>query len=160
MPTNLKDQHIRNGIHLGGFSQFRATGIHRFTRPKATLSGTLLTTPTEAEVVTGGQTVIITLTEGIWKPAGTQFNAQRQAIIDNLLSDGEEVTGWNTEILVNEMGLANVVRTSDTVVTIDFPAAASYAISADETVTVTVPGSAVVGDPDDFVAGSFTIVAA
>jgi hypothetical protein len=39
-----------------------------------------------------------------------------------------------------------VVRTSDTVVTITLPAFGTYNITAGETITVTVPATAVTGD--------------
>src|SRR6185436_3159669 len=47
----------------------------------AALTGTFLTTPTEGEVITGGQTIIVTLTHGQWVATGAAFDAVRQAII-------------------------------------------------------------------------------
>ena len=46
--------------------------------------------------------------------------------------------------------VANVVRTSDSVVTISLPSVAGYAIVADEEVSATVPGSAFTPDNPDF----------
>lgn len=109
----------------------------------AALTGTFLTTPTEGEVITGTQTIIITLTGGTWIAAGAAaFDTVRQAIIDGLTSDGVEETGWNT-LVRDEMAVTTVARTSDTAVTVTLPATASYSIEAEEVVTVTVPAVAV-----------------
>jgi len=108
----------------------------------AALTGTFLTTPTEGEVVTGGQTIIITLTGGIWVPTGASFNAQRQSIIDGLVSGGAEAGGWNLKVKA-VMAVTTVVRTSDVVATVTLPATGDYSITANETVTVTVPRLAI-----------------
>ena len=110
----------------------------------AAVTGTIAPTATEAEVVAGGKTVIITLTNETWVAAGAAFDAQRQNIIDGLDSAQSELTGWNNEVR-NKQGVAGVVRTSATVVTITLDAQAAYDVAADETITVTVPASAVVG---------------
>lgn len=152
------DQHIRNDIHLG-FKQFRATGIPRYQKPKANLTGTFLTTPTEAEVVTGGQTIICTLLEGEFLPSGTLFNASRQALIDGLSAAESESTGWNAEVRDNA-AVTTMVRTSAKVVTFTIPASASYAIDANENLTWTIPASALAGGGDPVVADeTVTIVA-
>lgn len=135
---------IRPGM-IFGHTRPSVTGIAAYTALKgvtAALTGTFLTTPTEGEVVTGGQTIIITLTDANWVASGATFNAQRQAIIDGLTSAGSEAAGWNVEVR-DEMAVTTVVRSSATVVTITLPATAAYAITANETVTVTVPAAAV-----------------
>jgi hypothetical protein len=106
----------------------------------ATLSGTLVTA-NEPRIVSTGGTLIITLTNDTWVAAGATFDAQRQAIINGLDSDGVEVAGWNAQVR-DSIAVTTVVRTSATVVTITVPARPSYAINSTETVTVTVPGSA------------------
>lgn len=108
----------------------------------ATLTGTT-TTADEADIVAGGETTILTLTDDTWVAAGATFNAQRQAIINGCTSAQSETTGWNNEVRDNEVVTA-VVRTSDTVVTITWTAAASYDITANETITATVPATALV----------------
>lgn len=129
------------------------------TTPSAALTGTFLTTPTEGEVVTGGQTIIITLTNAVWIAAGASFNSKRQAIIDGLVSDGAAPTGWNT-LVRDVMAVTTVVRTSDTIVTITLPATGTYAIAANETVTVTIPKLAMTLADSDLVATeTITIVA-
>lgn len=48
------------------------------------LTGTVTASITEADIVTGGKTIILTLTDDTWVAAGATFDAQRQAIIDGL----------------------------------------------------------------------------
>ncbi len=98
---------------------------------------------TESDVVAGGNTVVITLTNDTWVSSGATFNAQRQAIIDGLDSAQSEVLGWNAEVRDKEV-VGAVVRTSDTVVTITLTAAAAYDITATETITATIPAAALV----------------
>ena len=90
-------------------------------------------------MVAGGGTIVLTLTDDVWV-LGT-FDAQRQAIIDGLDSDGVELLGWNNEVR-DKLPVTAVVRTSATVVTITLDAQAAYDITASETVTVTVPAAA------------------
>lgn len=123
--------------------------------PTAAITGTFLTTPTEAEVVAGTQTIIITLTGENWI-ATAGFDAQRQAIIDGLTSAGAEAGGWNAKVR-DIMAVTTVVRTSDTAVTVTLPATADYSISANETVTVTVPTSALAHDYGSAITGDVAI---
>ena len=127
--------------------------------PQAAVSGTVVPTATEAEVVSGSQTVIITLTNDTWVAAGPTFDAVRQDIIDGLDSAGSEATGWNTEVR-DKQGVGGVVRTSSTVVTITLDAQAAYDISVDETVTVTVPASSVTSATAMAASPTFDIIAA
>lgn len=108
--------------------------------PSVAASGTL-DGATEAQIVTGGRTLILTLTNDTWVTAGATFNAQRQNIIDGVTSAQTETFGWNNEVRDNEV-VTSVVRTSDTVVTITWSAAPNYDITANETITVTVPATA------------------
>ena len=122
----------------------------------ATLSGTV-TTADESDIAAGGDTTILTLSGDTWVAAGATFNAQRQAIIDGCTSAQSETTGWNNEARDNEV-VGAVVRTSDTVVTITWTAAAAYDITANETITVTVPAAALVTSASAVVATpTFTV---
>lgn len=115
----------------------------------AALSGTLTTYDPirEATLVAGGRTLILTLTGDTWVASGALFNAQRQAILDGLTSDQDEPAGWNATVR-DAAVVTSVVRTSNTVVTITLAAAPTYDITADETITVTIPGSALNGAAD------------
>ena len=101
--------------------------------------------------------------------ATTPFNDARQAFINGMDSAQAEGTGWDAVVKAG-LAVTDVVRTSDTVVTVTLPAFASYDITAQETITVTVPatiltgGSAVVGSPtftvDTAAAGTNASIAA
>lgn len=109
----------------------------------AVVTGTIITATTETEIVAGGETIIITLTGETWVTSGATFDGVRADILQGLDSATGGATAWNT-IVRDVEGVAAVVRTSDTVVTITLTAKASYDISAQEVITVTVPASAVV----------------
>ena len=111
--------------------------------PTAVVSGTVVSSATEAEIIVGGETIIITLTDDTWVASGATFDGIRQDIIDGIDSAQSEATGWDATVKATQ-GVSGVVRTSDTVVTITLDAQASYDISSAETITVTIPASAVV----------------
>jgi hypothetical protein len=101
--------------------------------------GTYSSTPSTRENVTG------TIPSRIVSVAPhTVFDDIRQDIINGLNSAQAEATGWNA-IVTAGIPVSAVVRTSNTVVTITLPAFGSYDITADETITVTVPATAVAG---------------
>lgn len=104
------------------------------------VTGTV-TTATETDIVAGGKTIILTLTGDTWVAAGGTFDGQRQNIINGLTSAQSELLGWNNVVKALQ-GVAGVVRTSNSVVTITLDAQATYSITANETITVTVPASA------------------
>ena len=111
------------------------------TVESAAVSGTLGGSGgTAAEIEAGGETVIITLTNTTWVTAGATFNAQRQNILDGLVADDSDVNGWNAMAFA----VGDVVRTSGTIVTITLSAESAYAIPSAETITTTVPASAIV----------------
>lgn len=127
----------------------------------AAITGTATASITEADIVTGGKTIIITLTGDTFIAAGTGpigSTANTQALIDGIDSAQSEAAGWDAVVRPG-IETADVVRTSDTVATITLDAEATYNITATETITVTVPaavltgGMAIVGSP------TFTITA-
>lgn len=139
-------------------NRFAVTGIFPYTQPTVVVTGTAVPSMTEVEGEAGGQTIILTLSQGKWAKAGTVFNAARQAIIDGLNSAQAEAAGWNAEVRDVEVVTA-VVRTSDTVVTITLTNAGDYATTATETITVTVPAAAMEGQYQDVVAtATFTVI--
>lgn len=124
----------------------------------AAISGTATASITEADVVAGGKTIIITLTNDTWVTTGATFDGQRQNIIDGIDSAQSEGTGWDAVVKAGEV-VGSVVRTSDTVVTVTLSAFATYNITATETITVTVPGTAVTGGVDIVGSPTFTVSA-
>jgi hypothetical protein len=121
------------------------------------VTGTATASIDEADITGGGKTIILTLTNSEWVPAGATFDPVRQDIIDGITSAQSEGTGWNNEVRDKEV-VGSVVRTSDSVVTITLTSSASYDITAQETITATVPASAIVGTNQDVIASpTFTV---
>lgn len=111
----------------------------------ATITGTITPTSTGNDIKAGGKTVIITLTGDTWIAAGAlSFDLIRQDIINGMDSDGSMLFGWDNTVKALQ-GVSGVVRTSDTVVTITLDAQITYLTTSAETITVTVPASALVG---------------
>lgn len=126
----------------------------------AALTGTVTASIIESDIVTGGKTVILTLTGDTWAAAGTGpigSTADTQALIDGMDSAQVEATGWNAEVRDKEVTTA-VVRTSSTVATITLTASAAYDVTAQETITVTIPAATLVTSAIDVVASpTFTV---
>jgi hypothetical protein len=120
------------------------------------LTGTV-TTATEANIVAGGKTIILTLTGDTWIAAGAgSFDLQRQNIINGLTSAQSETLGWNLIPKLSQ-GVAGVVRTNNTTVTITLDAFPTYNITANETITATIPGTALSGGSAVVASPTFTI---
>lgn len=125
--------------------------------PSVTMTGTAITGGvTEAEIVTGGETIILTLQNGQFAANQAAFDAARQAMIDGMDSAQAEAAGWDAEVKANEV-VGAIVRTSNTVVTITLTAAASYVVTADETITVIIPAALMEGQLETLDAGTFVV---
>ena len=126
--------------HTSGFLALCAMAIFwDVSVGTAVSTGTL---GTEAGVIAGGQTIILTLTGETWVATVGADNAITTALIDGIDAAQVELGGFDA-IVQPLITFAEVVRTSDTVVTITLPAAAAYLVTADELVTATIPASAV-----------------
>jgi len=111
--------------------------------PSAALSGTAVSgNVLESEVVAGGETIIITLSNCEWEATVGDNNALTTALIAGIDSAQSEANGWDAEVKA-DLDHTDIVRTNDTVVTITLPAEAAYAITANETITITVPDSCI-----------------
>ncbi len=95
----------------------------------------------ESEIVTGGETIILTTTGDTWVATAGDDNAITDAIIAGIDSAQSEGAGWDAEVKGN-MVFGDVARTSDTVITVTLAVEAAYVITANETITVTVPATA------------------
>jgi hypothetical protein len=124
----------------------------------AALTGTATASITEADIVTGGKTIILTLTGDTWVTAGATFNAQRQNIINGLTSAQSETHGWNNEVKA-KIAVTDVVQTSTTIVTITLDAEAAYDITSTETITATIPATALTGGVAIVASPTFAITA-
>ena len=118
---------------------------------------------TESEVVSGGKTIVITLSGDEWVAEGATFDAQRQNIIDGMDSAQAEAAGWDA-VVKALLPVTAVVRTNATTVTItltdfDGDPYTAFGITANETVTVTIPATAVVGAVEIVATPTFQISA-
>ena len=105
------------------------------------LTGTITASVTEADIVTGGKTLIITLTGDTFKAAGTGpigATADTQALIDGFDAASSPTNGWNNEVRDKAL-TSEVVRTSDTVATWTIAAQSGYDITSQEVITGTIP---------------------
>jgi hypothetical protein len=107
-----------------------------FGTQAAFLSGTIFGSR-EEDIRAGGKTLIITLTGLTWDADIGSDNTQTTALINGLDSAQSEGTGWDAVVKAG-LTFSNVTRNSDTVVTIAFPAFATYYISAPEVITATI----------------------
>ena len=110
------------------------------TAGSVALAGTIVG-DNEIDVRAGGATLTFTLADDSWIAAGAAFDAERQNIINGLVSAQSEANGWNNVVQAG-LAVTDVVRTSNTVVTITLPAFVAYDITAVETITATLPASA------------------
>ena len=147
---------VVNNAQPGGTSLWVDYVYVTITYKECTLTGTAVPTQTETDIVTGGKTIILTLTDDTWVAAGVAFNAQRQNIINGIDSAQSEATGWDAEVKAKQ-GVTGVVRTSDTVVTITLDAQAAYNITATETITATIPAGALTGGNAVTATPTFTV---
>ena len=133
--------------------------LSKWVSPIAVVTGTATAAIVESDIVAGGKTIILTLTGTTWVAAGGTFNGQRQNIINGMDSDQAEATGWDATVKATQ-GVAGVVRTSSTVVTITLDAQATYNITAQEVITITIPATALVGGAAIVATPTFTVDAA
>ena len=102
-------------------------------------SASLTTTITdEVDVATNQNSIIVIVTNDTLK-SFTQ--AIKQAIIDNLTSAQSEDNGWNNRVR-SELQTPSVTRVTSAIYRIDLPPFPALAITATETITVTVPAVA------------------
>ncbi len=125
------------------------------TVSSAAITGTATASIVQNDIISGGKTIIITLTGDTWVQT-SQFDAIRQDIINGLDSAQSEGTGWDAVVKAGQT-VGGVIRTSDTIVTITLDAFPTYNITVPETITVTVPGSAVFSSVSIVGSPTFTV---
>lgn len=142
-----------NSSRVDNFSGTDATA-------SAVITGTMTAAVDEDDITAGGKTIIITLTGDTFKSAGTGpigSTADTQALIDGFDAASSPANGWNNEVRDNAL-TSEVVRTSSTAATWTVADQSGYDISAQETVTPTIPIAVlVIGDEAITGAPTFTI---
>ena len=92
----------------------------------------------ESDVVAGGKVVEITISGDTFVATAGDDNAITTATLQGLSGSA----AWNTNVR-DTLTHAHLVRTSDTVLTLTLPACAGYNITELDTITWTLPGSAI-----------------
>lgn len=148
---------LRNGATTGiTYTVVPRITVEESAAASAAVTGTITPSATEADIVAGGKTIIITLTGDTWVTAGAAFDGERANIAAGIDSAQSEANGWDAVVKAG-IDVGDVVRTSDTVVTVTLDAEATYDITATETITVTVPDSAVTGTGPYIATPTFTV---
>jgi hypothetical protein len=106
----------------------------------AAIAGTGAAGMSGDDVRAGGKTLVITLTGDTFV---TLDNTKKQAIIDGIVAGSSTTWAWNA--VRPSIPTSAVVATSSTVVTVTLPALSGFQIDANQTLTITVPASALTG---------------
>lgn len=119
----------------------------------AALSGTLVSTPvTEADIVAGSETLVITLTNGKWASDIASNATVSKALFDGLTVSPtvstNDTNSWKNKVLAI-LKATDIKINSDTEIEITLPAAAGYAISADQSIVVNIPSACIAGGIKD-----------
>jgi len=127
------------------------------------LSGTLISTKiSETDIVLGGKTLIMTLTKGQWSNDIATDKTKREALISGIsvapVVSTAETAQWTKVISALNAasllaGQKTVERTSDNTVTITLPYVPAYDIAANQTITVNIPASSIIGAKDKLTTG-------
>jgi len=112
----------------------------------AALTGTLADGCNESDIVNGGETIIITLTGGVWGATVGDDNALTTALIAGIDGGRAEATSWDTLIKESALNYTHITRDSDTQITITLPAVPAYSISGNESVVAHIPASCISGN--------------
>jgi len=123
----------------------------------AKLSGTAVSGITENDIVAGGKTIIITLSNDIWAPEVATDPGLRNALLDGLTAAGSK---WANALgYFKNSPSTKIVRDSDTVVTITLPAYEGFSIDNDLSITLNIPKSVLTSASTEITTTSFTISA-
>lgn len=122
----------------------------------AFLNGTVKTA-SEPDIVAGSKTLVITLQNDIWAQDAVSNSTKLNALIDNIKTTS--VTTWANVQTALKANPSNVVRTSDTVLTITLPPVSTYTIDTDQTIYVSIPSNSTSTSTQPIYAGSFTVKA-
>lgn len=125
----------------------------------AALTGTMTASVVEGDIVSGGKTIIITLTNDTFVAAGTGpigSTANTQALIDGFDAATSPTNGWNNEVRDKAL-TSEIVRTSDTVATWTVAAQSGYDVTAQETIAGTIPAAVLTAAGELTATPTFTV---
>ena len=141
-----------NGTFNGTIADVVTRGYIDVSAVSAAVTGTAAAGLTEADVVTGGKTVIITLTNDTWAATLGADNSVTDAFIAGFDSNQSNGSGWNNTVRDGSLTFGDVTRDSDTQVTVVLPATAGYDTDSDETITITLDATTLVTSSSDITA--------
>lgn len=112
----------------------------------AVLSGTMISTPvSETDILSGGKTLTITLSDGQWVTDIKTNETKRTALFSGLAAS-TDATAWAKVVsALKTAGQTAIERTNNYTVTITLPAVAGYNIAANQYVTMTIPATCMIG---------------
>ena len=123
------------------------------------VTGTAVPTITEADIVTGGKTIILTLTGDTFVTGTTS----EDAIAGGSDSDKTGANKWDALIKADLDNTDVVLSGGNTIATITLPAYATYDTAETETITWTIPAASLTTSTSDIIATpthTITVVAA
>ena len=127
--------------------------------PAAVLTGSLSDDATEAEIVNGGETVIITLANDTWVATIGENNDITTNFIAGIDSNQDfDNFDWDS-IVKGGLTYQNITRNDGTTVTVLLPAFNTYDIDSNETITITIPADSLTAGEVVVASPSFSIAA-
>ena len=111
-----------------------------------TVTGTAIPTQTEAEVVLGGKTIILTIAGDTFVTGTSSLDGIAGGSDSDIAASG---TNWDSLIKTALDNTDVVLSVGDTVATITLPAFGTYDIPGTETITWTIPARTEAGQCDD-----------
>lgn len=103
------------------------------------ITGTIIPSTVESEIVTGGKTIIVTLSNGTFATKIASDATKRANLFNSLKADGSETSEWKKVIsALISAGTLAISRDSDTQLTITLPAVADYNISSNQTISLEI----------------------
>ncbi|PYG89524.1 Ig-like protein group 2 [Ruminiclostridium sufflavum DSM 19573] len=123
-----------------------ATKITVASNSTAVLSGTLISVPLpETDIVSGGRTLNITLSDGQWVTDIKTNETKRNALFSGLAASMEATMWAKVVSALKTAGQSAIERTDNYTVSVTLPAVSGYNISADQYITLTIPASCMIG---------------
>lgn len=112
----------------------------------AVLSGTIISTlVSETDILTGGKTLTITLSDGQWVTDIKTNETKRNALFSGLATSTDAAAWAKVVSALKTAGQTAIERTNNYTITITLPAVAGYNIAANQYVTMTIPATCMIG---------------
>lgn len=137
-----------------------ASKITIYSDISAVLSGTLVSAPVaEPDIVAGGKTLVVTLTDGKWVSDIVSNETARNALFAGLtvspVVSTKDTEAWTKKAIpalqaaAKLTGQTVITRTSDTVIEITMPPVTGYEIGADQSIVLNLPSACIAGGIKD-----------